>query len=114
MKEELISRMEHDLDLVMDYDEYSYGDHTRIEFEYSKMAKELIERGWTKQIWHEVADGDFPRQKGNYLCYVHIIGWDRHNELIDGYGYSVEFFDTVFCTLNKSVIAWTEFAAYEK
>ena len=80
----------------------------------SDVAEIIYDTGYHKTIWHKIAEKDLPQQKGNYLCYVHIVGYDRHNELIDGYGYSVEFFDTGFCALNKSVIAWTELPTYKE
>lgn len=77
-------------------------------------AKALCNKGYHTTIWHKLADNDLPQRVGLYLCYVRIVGYDRHNKLIDGYGYSVEFFDAGFCTLNKSVIAWAELPEYEE
>lgn len=76
-------------------------------------AERLLNKGYQQIEWHKVVESDLPQRAGCYLCYCHILSYDRHNKLIDGYGYSVEFFDTSFCTLNKSVIAWTELPRYE-
>ena len=80
----------------------------------TEIAKALDILGYRKTVWHKVADGDLPKESGCYLCYTHITGYDRHNKLIDGYGYSVEFFDTNFYAVNKAVIAWTELPEYSE
>ena len=117
-KEKQIEEMEHNLSLVMDYNEYSedcgWGDQNYIDFEYNKMAKELIDMGWTKLVWHKVSEGDLPQKQGLYLCYVHIYTFDWHGNEIGGCGYSVEPFAGVFNSLNASVIAWTELPTYKR
>ena len=106
-KEERVRRLASDMD---------YGCTKRDLYpdDAKEIAKALDILGYRKIVWHKVAEGDLPQQKGSYLCYVHIIGYDRHNKLIDGYGYRVEFFDTGFYALNGSVIAWTDLPAYEE
>jgi hypothetical protein len=115
MKEELIKEMEHNLSLVMDYDEYQedcgYGDQSYVEFEYDKMAKELIDMGWTKIVWHKVADGDLPKNyrkvafiAANYEYYIGTyIKKDEAFETYIGFGMSKDHF-----------IAWIELPKYEE
>ena len=77
----------------------------------------LYQKGYRKAgktTWHKIADGDFPKENTSYLCYVHVYGFDRHGNEIDGYGYSVEPFIGKFSPLNASVIAWAELSKYEE
>lgn len=113
MKEELIKEMERNLSLVMDYDEYSedcgYGDQNYIEFEYNKMAKELIDMGWAKQVWHKVAEGDLPEYAGSYLV---VCGDESLPE------YDVDFYENYkggkrWIHNEGRVIAWTDRPEYK-
>jgi hypothetical protein len=108
--------MEHDLNLVMDYNEYSYGDHTRVEFEYSKMAKELIDKGWTKIVWHKVADNDLPIKDDWYICTLTDgkVTWARPMKFRQNTFVIPEdprVFDGI---AHKQVIAWADCPEYKE
>ena len=91
---------------------YSCTKHDIYPEDATEIAKALDLLGYRKVIWHKVSEGDLPKEQGLYLCYTHITGYDRHNKLVDGYGCSVEFFDTNFYAINRGVIAWTELPGY--
>jgi len=122
MKEELIKEMERNLSLVVDYDEYQedcgYGDQTYIEFEYNKMAKELIDMGWTKPVWHKVSENDLPTRQGQkvWLCTTNK-DYFMANYYDDTPVGGKQFFEIAsmgsrITLLN--VIAWTELPEYKE
>lgn len=117
MKEELVKQMDIDLQRVSDYDielnEFAGWEACpHVNIHYDTMAKELIDMGWTKQIWHKVADEDLPDEgkacrivlewlNVKYYAtgsYLHSYGW-----VVDGNPNS-----------NARVIAWTELPTYKE
>lgn len=118
MKEELIKEMESNLSLVMDYNEYSedcgYGDQNYIDFEYNKMAKELIDIGWTKTIWHKIAGGDLPKEKQNVL--IAFKGFQTNKiVVISGFYLEGDFMNENSSKIRKDhVIAWTDLPEYKE
>ena len=132
MKEELIKEMESNLSLVMDYNEYSedcgYGDQSYIEFEYDKMAKELIDIGWTKPIWHKVAENTWKFIPRNMMLlfviqYEDISTREMIKRVIPGSIDSESNCCHLHCASSKDrpnnrntedIITWTELPAYEE
>ena len=58
--------------------------------------------------WHKVADGDYPKEKGNYL-----VAWERthHVEEYGKWGFDVDLFNAdegYFEGVGDYVIAWKE------
>lgn len=121
---EQIKEMSYNLNLVMDYDSYIYSEdcgygeesYADIEVHYDKMAKELIDKGWTKQVWHKVADEGFPVNNGWYICALtdDTIIWTRPMKFRQSMFVVPEdprIFDGI---AHKQVIAWTELPKYKK
>ena len=80
----------------------------------SLIAKDIVDTGYQKIVWHKVADGNLPKEDTLCLCYVRVYGFDRHGNAIDGYSYRTEPFIREFNSLNASVIAWTELPKYKE
>ena len=125
MKEELIKEMSYNLNLVMDYDSYmcsedcGYGEesYADIEVHYDKMAKELIDMGWTKTVWHKVAENDLPKKQGQkvWLCTI-SKDYFMANYYDDTPLGGKQFFEITNAgriTLSN-VLAWTELPKYEE
>lgn len=125
MKEELIKEMSYNLNLVMDYDSCTYSEdcgygeepYADIEIHYDKIAKNLIDMGWTKPTWHKVSQNDFPTRQGQkvWLCttskdYFMANYWD--NTKAGGQ----KFFEMPngFRIILSNVLAWTELPRYEE
>ena len=80
------------------------------------MAKELIDKGWTKQVWHKVADEGFPVNNGWYICALtdNEIIWTRPMKFRQDTFVIPEdprIFDGI---AHKQVIAWTELPKSEE
>lgn len=74
-------------------------------------AKQLVEEGYHKTIWHKVADGDLPKKYKEVL----LLGKD-HNYYIGSYAKDEESFhtDIGFDMDKNKVIVWTELPKYEE
>jgi len=77
--------------------------------EMKKLLLEGIEFGYNKaNEWHYVKDGDYPKEKGNYL-----VAWKRthHVEEYGKWGFDVDLFNAdegYFEGVGDYVIAWKE------
>lgn len=86
-----------------------YGEFEMEEItEYSAFQKGA-EFGYSKaNEWHYVKDGDYPKEKGNYL-----VAWERthHVEEYGKWGFDVDLFNAdegYFEGVGDYVIAWKE------
>ena len=97
-------------------DHYYYGFKEGAEFGY-KLAHEEIDylnKHWRSEEerkaneWHFVKDGEYPKEKGNYL-----VAWERthHVEEYGKWGFDVDLFNAdegYFEGVGDYVIAWKE------
>ena len=122
MKEELIKQMDVDLQRVSDYDvetnEFAGWEACpHVSIHYDIMAKELIDRGWTKQIWHKVSQNDLPTRQGQkvWLCTT-SKDYFMANYYDDAPFGGKQFFETANAgriTLSN-VLAWAELPKYKE
>lgn len=74
------------------------------------VSKYLISEGWTKQIWHKVADGDLPEYAGRYLVILDDESLPEY--CVDSYKY---FWGGKRWVYNEGrVIAWAELPEYKE
>lgn len=64
--------------------------------------------------WHKVADGDLPKEEGEYLiCYENGVGY-RNTFILNytEYDESLHWCDDAFETYDEGIIAWCEIPKY--
>ncbi len=84
--------------------------------EFRERAKAISDAGYKKQIWHKVADHDFPPANTDVICFEKLKGTGQ--KVYDlcvysyvencwyGFGFMADEID--------EVIAWTELPLYEE
>lgn len=70
------------------------------------VSEYLIDMGWTKPIWHKVADGDLPEYGGLYL----VVCGDASLPEYDVDSYETFWYGKRWIHNEGRVIAWTELA----
>ena len=106
----------------MTYEEIAEGYYnSKFKSNESHFSKFDIERAYLAGIkagrpkWHKVADGDLPKEEGEYLvCYETEDGNYRNIFILNytEYDESLHWCDEAFETYDEGVIAWCEIPKY--
>lgn len=95
--------------LIKPVEDFTYEELSDEQQEKAYDFKKGAELGYNKaNEWHYVKDGDFPKEKGNYL-----VAWKRthHVEEYGEWGFDVDLFNAdegYFEGVGDFVIAWKE------
>ena len=78
------------------------------------IKNELISDGWTKTIWHKVADGDYPKPNTDIIYIYHTPAMSTFYD-IGVYSYiEKRWYGNAGSTTSDRVIAWAELPEYKE
>lgn len=120
-REKQIKTLTDDINIYLDFDgtcecvkeDGECYPNYRVTIETPSLAKRLVNHGWSKIVWHKVADGDLPKYPTFYFCHykgIHINSGEPYEADHEMYWNGKRF----ITDSTNQVIAWTELPTYEE